>query len=106
MCTKSLRVTYRALLITLFSFASLLFAGCVTNQPASNANAPVANANANTTVPPTNTNSQPASSVADTTPVTMPVVDAMFVDESFANDIKSKVGLTDEQVDKIKQASR
>jgi len=94
------------LFITLLFLSALLFAGCVTNQPVNDPNARVANANANTTVPPTNTNTQAIPSAADTTPVTMPVVDAMFADESFSADIKSKVGLTDEQIDKIKQASR
>ena len=39
-------------------------------------------------------------------PVTLPVLDAMFSDENFAKDLKSKLQLTDEQIDKLKTASR
>jgi lipoprotein-anchoring transpeptidase ErfK/SrfK len=39
-------------------------------------------------------------------PVTLPVLDAMFSDENFAKDLKSKLQLTDEQIDKLKNVSR
>ncbi len=38
-------------------------------------------------------------------PVTLPVLDAMFSDENFASDLKSKLQLTDEQIDKLKNVS-
>jgi lipoprotein-anchoring transpeptidase ErfK/SrfK len=38
--------------------------------------------------------------------VTMPVLDAMFADENFSGDLKSKLQLTDEQIQKLKQAAR
>ena len=39
-------------------------------------------------------------------PVTLPVLDAMFTDEAFAQDLKTNLQLTDEQVQKLKDASR
>jgi lipoprotein-anchoring transpeptidase ErfK/SrfK len=39
-------------------------------------------------------------------PVTLPVLDAMFADESFAQTLKSKLGVTDEEVDKLKKLAR
>jgi lipoprotein-anchoring transpeptidase ErfK/SrfK len=39
-------------------------------------------------------------------PVTLPVLDAMFADESFAGELKSKLQLTDEQVTRLRQIAR
>lgn len=39
-------------------------------------------------------------------PVTLPVLDAMFADENFAADLKSKLSLTDEQIEKLRQTAR
>jgi lipoprotein-anchoring transpeptidase ErfK/SrfK len=66
------------------------------------ANAPVsneANTNANTAV-------QPKSETAAREQVTLPLVDAMFQDDSFVNDAKSSLQLTDDQVQKLKDAAR
>lgn len=84
-----------------------LFAAC--EQPA----------NFNTTV---NTNANNAAPVAAASPVasprvenpraevnlpvTLPVLDAMFADESFAGEAKSKLGLTDEQIERLRTISR
>lgn len=38
-------------------------------------------------------------------PVTLPVLDAMFADENFASELKSKLGLTDEQIAQLKQTA-
>jgi len=93
-------------LIALLAF-SLVAGGCATNTQVntSSGNTNIANAQ------PANTNvaqAQPASAPAanDNTPVTLPVIDAMFADESFAGDLKSKAGLTDEQVSKLQQTAR
>ncbi|HTK36948.1 MAG TPA: L,D-transpeptidase family protein, partial [Pyrinomonadaceae bacterium] len=49
----------------------------------------------------------PASeSSMSSTPITLPVLDAMFSDETFANDLKSQLGLSDEQIEKLKSISR
>lgn len=39
-------------------------------------------------------------------PVTLPVLDAMFADETFAAELKSKLSLTDEQIEKLRQTAR
>jgi lipoprotein-anchoring transpeptidase ErfK/SrfK len=87
----------------------LFAAGCATNTQVNTTNA---NTNAANSQPaPANTNvaqAQPATAPAanDNTPVTLPVIDAMFADESFAGDLKSKAGLTDEQIGKLQQTAR
>ncbi len=49
---------------------------------------------------------QPGESAASSSPVTLPVLDAMFADENFAGELKSKLQLTDEQIDKLKSTAR
>lgn len=79
------------------------------NQTNSNTNQVTVN-----TQPVAPTNSQPANSnqppkdnqAAANAPVTLPVLDAMFADAIFAAELKSKLNLTDEQIDKLKQAAR
>jgi len=39
-------------------------------------------------------------------PVTLPVLDAMFADETFAGELKSKLQLTDEEIQSVKKLSR
>lgn len=39
-------------------------------------------------------------------PVTLPVLDAMLTDEAFAAELKSKLQLSDEEIDKLKNVSR
>lgn len=39
-------------------------------------------------------------------PVTLPVLDAMFVEESFAGELKSRLKLTDEQVERLRAVAR
>jgi lipoprotein-anchoring transpeptidase ErfK/SrfK len=47
-----------------------------------------------------------ASNNAAGLPVTLPVLDAMFADEAFAGELKSKLQLSDEQVARLKQVAR
>jgi len=79
----------------LLPIASLLtMLGCV-NQPASNSNSV-------TTASPSPTSSVAPSagavSEATAVPVTLPVLDALFADDSFKVELKSKLNLTDEQI--------
>ena len=119
MCTKiglSLKSTtsivnksvFKVVYLISLLLTSLLAASCtVNNQPATtNTNSVPTNsqpvvANTNTAQP-----QPPATPANDTTPVTLPVIDAMFADESFAGELKSKAGLTDEQIDKLQQSAR
>ncbi|HEX8289015.1 MAG TPA: L,D-transpeptidase [Pyrinomonadaceae bacterium] len=90
--------------IVLLIFAAFL-GGCeaptVTNTaPATNTNtAPATNANI-AQAPPTNNRNVAA------LPVTLPVLDAMFFDEGFNEELKTKLQLTDEQIEKLKNVSR
>lgn len=93
----------------LFFFALTLFTvGCVPPE--------TGNVNTNSTTNTLTTNMNTASnSMANTVqnkeaelqmPVTLPVLDAMFADESFAQTLKSKLGVTDEEIDKLKKLAR
>ncbi|MGI8495029.1 MAG: L,D-transpeptidase [Pyrinomonadaceae bacterium] len=66
---------------------------------------------ANTNIQSANANSNAAPTVSENAkptnfPVTLPILDAMFVDDNFSAELKSKLNLTDEQVAKLKQAAR
>lgn len=93
--------------------ASLLLAAsaCTTGAPTNTTQPSTPNA-ANTTPAPAasatpaavaNTS---ASNNAASLPVTLPVLDAMFADEAFAGELKSKLQLSDEQVARLKQVAR
>ena len=95
--------------LTLLFFALTLFAtGCVPPETGN------VNSNSNTNALTTNMNSASNSaankvqnSEADLQmPVTLPVLNAMFADESFAQTLKSKLGITDEEVDKLKKLAQ
>jgi lipoprotein-anchoring transpeptidase ErfK/SrfK len=79
-------------------------AGCVSQQ-------------GNTTTTTTaNTNTATASATPETVktnatdeaafPVTLPVLDAFFHDETFASDLKTRLQLTDEQIEKLRKMAR
>jgi lipoprotein-anchoring transpeptidase ErfK/SrfK len=69
--------------------------------PPSNTKAP-SNANASASAP----TPQPKEASATAAPVTLPVLDALFADESFAGELKSKLQLTDEQVEQLRRIAR
>lgn len=85
-------------------------AACTTDTPTntappSNAGAPVASASPSATPSPSPAPAALGSSEASL-PVTLPVLDAMFADEAFAGELKSKVQLTDEQVTRLREVAR
>ena len=93
------RISYATTLIVALLVAA---SGCATttNAPANAANTtptPAANANASASPSPTAT---PATTAPDAgeagLPLTLPVLDAMFADSSFAGELKSKLQLTTE----------
>jgi lipoprotein-anchoring transpeptidase ErfK/SrfK len=97
----------RKFLVLIFIGVLIDFTACVPPQ-----NPPVANTNVNTnpvnTTTTTNTNTVKPPETKQTAilmPVTLPVLDAMFSDEQFAGELKSKLQLTDEQINQIKQVS-
>ncbi len=56
----------------------------------------------------TNTNTAPVMSEAEAAnvPITLPVLDALLTDEAFAEKAKSELGLTDEELAKVREAAR
>lgn len=92
---------------TLLLFISIITAiGCVPQQTA-NTNQPAGNLAVNTQPA---VNSSPAvpevSETAATIPVTLPVLDAMFADDAFANEAKSTLQITDQEIQRLKDISR
>src|SRR5688572_3595149 len=81
------------------------FGACVNNQPA--------NLGSSNSVP-----SPPAAQTSPSTvkvqgaadenamPVTLPVLDAFFADETFAGELKTNLQLTDQQVDQLRTVAR
>jgi lipoprotein-anchoring transpeptidase ErfK/SrfK len=105
MCTDfeqgdSMKLKFILLAVSLAFFA----AGCAPQQTVTNNQPP---ANTNTAAAPTATPT-PQATPAQTAylPVTLPVLDAMFADENFADELKSKLNLSDEQIEKLKQTAR
>jgi lipoprotein-anchoring transpeptidase ErfK/SrfK len=96
--------------LVLASLLLLAASACTTSAPTNTAqpSAP-ANATANTNASPA-ANATPAANTGASNaaglPVTLPVLDAMFADESFAGELKSKLQLSDEQVARLKQVAR
>ena len=83
---------------------SFLFAACAPPQPT---NTQSVQTNTNTIAAPAPTATQtPNRQAASNLPVTLPVLDAMFADEAFAAELKSKLNLTDEQIERLRQASQ
>jgi lipoprotein-anchoring transpeptidase ErfK/SrfK len=92
----------------LLVLAALTLAGCQqnSNQPG-NQVLPQPQANANANSGPANA-AQPTQNAAQNAgmPVTLPLIDAMFTDEAFAQDVKANVQLSDEELTKIQDAAR
>jgi lipoprotein-anchoring transpeptidase ErfK/SrfK len=76
-----------------------------TTQPSAPGNTAAANSSPAANATPAAANAG-ASNNAAGLPVTLPVLDAMFADESFAGELKSKLQLSDEQVSRLKEVAR
>ena len=77
-----------------------------TTQPSAPGNTATANSSPAANATPAAATNASASNNAASLPVTLPVLDAMFADESFAGELKSKLQLSDEQVSRLKQVAR
>jgi lipoprotein-anchoring transpeptidase ErfK/SrfK len=99
-----MRTTLRVTIITVA--LAITLSGCV-NQSANVAtnNSPVNTATA-TTPQPTPQTIKASASDENELPVTLPVLDAFFADETFAPSLKSKLQLTDEQVESLRKVAR
>ena len=91
----------------LFIATALVLAGCEQNiNQSANQNSQIStNINTNSTGP-VNTASNGTNARNAGMPVTMPLIDAMLTDEAFANEAKSVVQLSDEEITKIRDTAR
>ena len=85
--------------------------GCETESSNTTGNrraTPVANTNTTSTAPATPAATPPvtANMASTTQPVTLPVLDAFFAQEGFAAEMKAKLQLTDEQVNRLRNIAR
>ena len=100
-----LRAAGLALALTLAAFG----AGC-TNEAANTSVTNTAGTNTATATPAPAAAPSPAANgdaaAANNMPVTLPVLDALFADEKFAGELKSRLQLTDEQVEQLRRAAR
>src|SRR5215213_2413619 len=87
--------------------AALLLAAsaCTTAGPTNTAAPTTANTSATPAASPAPNASPSANAAAANLPVTLPVLDAMFADEAFAGELKSKLQLTDEQVEGLRKVA-
>jgi lipoprotein-anchoring transpeptidase ErfK/SrfK len=100
-------------LLFIFPLTFVLFS-VACEQPTTTTTNTTVNANANLAANSTiaaNTSASPmtndaASASTVKMPVTLPVLDAMFADENFAGELKTKLQLSDEQIDKLKSTAR
>ncbi|MDT7688903.1 MAG: L,D-transpeptidase ErfK/SrfK [Acidobacteriota bacterium] len=109
MSIEVLKMIFKSPTALVASVALLLASsGCTTNAPTNTAGpvAPTASASPAATASPIASPTPSATATAANLPVTLPVLDAMFADESFAGDLKSKLQLTDEQVTRLREISR
>jgi len=91
-----IRHTFLALLI---SSSLIAAAGCAVEPPSnSNSNTPAGS-------PSPSASPTPVSKVGMEIPVTLPVLDALFSDEAFKSNLKTKVALTDEQIAQLKKVA-
>lgn len=91
--------------------ATFIFAGAGCQPPTNTQSETTVNTTttSNTVVTEASPTQQPSPTnerSANNLPVTLPVLDAMFSDESFAGELKSKLGLTDEQIESLRKTAR
>jgi lipoprotein-anchoring transpeptidase ErfK/SrfK len=101
-----LKTTWKSPLALVAAAVLLAAAGCTTTAPTNTAApaAPTTSASPAAHATPA-ANATPAATAASSLPVTLPVLDAMFADEAFAGELKSKLQLTDEQVESLRKVA-
>src|SRR5215831_513877 len=95
----------RISILTIFVlFATFSACKPMPSQPSSTSQPPANN----DTAPPPTPPSEPAppKNEAVDMPLTLPVLDAFFSDDAFAGELKQKVGLTGDQVAKLRRTAR
>ena len=100
------QIIYKFNPLFLFLVAISLFIVSCTPPPTTPLNTNSSGINSTNTNTSINANNAPtAKKNARKLPVTLPVLDAMFFDESFTEELKSKVGLSEEEIEKLRTAS-
>ncbi|MEP7212358.1 MAG: L,D-transpeptidase [Acidobacteriota bacterium] len=99
--------TSQAVIISIAAAFCVALSGCVANN-ANVSNAPAAQTNINANQSPANTNTAPAAPnpALANVPLTLPMIDALLSDEAAATELKSQAQLSDEQIQKLKDAGR
>jgi lipoprotein-anchoring transpeptidase ErfK/SrfK len=102
-----LKTTWKSPLALVAALTLLAASGCTTTAPTNTAApaAPAATATPAAAASPSPTETSTASNAAAGLPVTLPVLDAMFADDAFAGELKSKLQLTDEQVESLRKVA-
>src|SRR5215216_5434496 len=101
-----LKMTWKSPLTLVAALSLLTASGCTTTAPTNTAapSSPTTSASPAATPSPA-ANGSKATAAAANLPVTLPVLDAMFADDSFAGELKSKLQLTDEQVESLRKVA-
>src|SRR5215216_5021088 len=101
-----LKMTWKSPLTLVAALSLLTASGCTTTAPTNTAapSSPTTSASPAATPSPA-ANGSKATAAAANLPVTLPVLDAMFADEGFAGELKSKLQLTDEQVESLRKVA-
>jgi lipoprotein-anchoring transpeptidase ErfK/SrfK len=100
-------------IVAAFAVGLLFTAGCVVHEPngvgtRGNANAKPANSNSSNTnsTPSAGSSNAPSPAASADWAITLPVINAFFGDEKFVPELKSKVGLSEQQISQLREISR
>src|SRR5215212_488087 len=100
-----LKMTWKSPPALVAALVLLAASGCTTTAPTNTAAPTTPTTSASPAARATPAPSGPASNAKAELPVTLPVLDAMFADESFAGELKSKLQLTDEQIEGLRKVA-
>jgi lipoprotein-anchoring transpeptidase ErfK/SrfK len=101
-----LKMTWKSPPALVAALVLLAASGCTTTAPTNTAAPapPTTSASPAAKASPSPSGPAPAAAAASL-PVTLPVLDAMFADAAFAGELKSKLQLTDEQVESLRKVA-
>src|SRR5215213_1131569 len=101
-----LKTTWKSPPALVAALVLLAAPGCTTTAPTNTAGPTAPTTSASPAAKASPAPNGPASNAAAANlPVTLPVLDAMFADEAFAGELKSKLQLTDEQVESLRKVA-
>ncbi len=100
-----LKMTWKSPLALVAALVLLAASGCTTTAPTNTAAPTTPTPSASPAAKASPSPSGASTATAASLPVTLPVLDAMFADEAFAGELKSKLQLTDEQVEALRKVA-